>query len=42
MLNFLGYSDGKKNLLEISEIIGIPVWDAKIIYKNLKKHKLVS
>ena len=42
MLNFLGYSDGKKNSLEISEIIGIPVWDAKIIYKNLKKHKLVS
>ena len=42
MLNFLGYADGKKNLLEISEIIGIPVWDAKIIYKNLKKHKLVS
>ena len=41
-LNFLGYADGKKNLLEISEIIGIPVWDANIIYKHLKKNKLVS
>ena len=41
MLNFLSYSDGKKNLLEISELINIPTWDANVIYKNLKKHKLV-
>ena len=31
----------EKNLLEISELINIPTWDANVIYKNLKKHKLV-
>ncbi len=42
MLNFLSYSDGKKDLIDISELINIPVWESDVIYKKLKYHKLVS
>jgi len=39
--NFLAYSDGKKNLFEICDIININLEDALNISSELNKHKLI-
>ncbi len=42
MMNLLAYADGKKDLLHISEIIGINILKAKSIVKTLEKHGLIK
>ena len=42
MLNFVAYADGTKDLIEISEIINIPVWELYQIIKKLKEAKLIE
>ena len=39
--NFLAYSDGKKNLFEICDIINIDLEDALYISNILSKKKLI-
>jgi aminopeptidase-like protein len=41
MMNLWVYSDGKRSLLEIAEVIGIAVWELLPIYYQLKQHGLV-
>lgn len=42
MLNFLTYADGTNDLIEISEIIKVPVWDLYPIIEKLLDNKLIS
>ena len=41
-MNFLQYSDGKKDLIDISEIMKIDFTKTLEIYKTLKKNKLLK
>ena len=41
MMDFLQYADGKNDLNNISNIIGVNLTNTKKIYNLLKKHKLV-
>ncbi len=38
MLNLIAYADGKRSLLEIAEIIGVPMWDLVSLAKKLAAH----
>jgi aminopeptidase-like protein len=42
MMNFLTYTDGKKDLIEISNIINVPVWKLTNIVEKLKKENLIK
>jgi len=42
MMNFIAYADGKKDLIEISNIINCPVWKLYAIIKNLKEKDLLE
>jgi len=42
MLNFLAYADGTKDLVEISDIIGVPVWQLYPIIDKLTAAGLVN
>jgi len=42
ILNFIAYADGTKDLVEISNIINIPVWNLYPIIKKLKQAKLLK
>jgi len=42
MMNFISYADGTKDLIEISEIIKVPVWELYSIIKKLLKADLLS
>ena len=42
LMNFLQYSDGKKDLIDISEIMKIDFTKTLEIYKTLKKNKLLK
>ncbi len=41
MMNLIAYSDGKRSLLDIANVIGVPVWDILPIYQNLSQHGLL-
>jgi len=41
MMNFIAYCDGAKTILEIAEIIGVPVWELVPIYDLLYEKELV-
>lgn len=41
MMNLIAYCDGKHSLLEIAEIIGVPVWELIPIVEQLKEEKLL-
>jgi aminopeptidase-like protein len=41
-MNFLQYSDGKNSLEDISNLINLSYKETKIIYKKLKKKKLIN
>ena len=42
MMNFIAYADGTNNLLEISEIINVPVWELYPIINNLREANLLE
>lgn len=42
VLNILAYSNGKRDLLEIAEIIDVPLWDIMSIVNKLKDKKLLK
>jgi aminopeptidase-like protein len=42
MMNFLAYADGQHDLLEIADIIGVPVWSLSPVVEMLETHQLVE
>lgn len=42
MMNLWVYSDGKRSLLEIADVIGVPVWELSPIYERLKQHGILE
>ena len=42
MMNLLVYADGTKNLLEIAQIIGEPVWELRPLIETLFNYDLIS
>jgi len=41
IMNFIAYSDGKRNLLKIAEVINVPLWEIAEFVKTLKKAGLL-
>lgn len=42
MMNLLAYADGNRDLIDIAEIVNVPVWELTEIVEELKKQKLVE
>jgi aminopeptidase-like protein len=42
MMNLIAYSDGNLSLLEIAEIIDVPMWELVQVFRVLKKHAILS
>ncbi len=42
MMNLWVYSDGKRSLLEIADVIGVPIWELVPIYERLKQHGILE
>lgn len=42
MMNFIAYADGKNNLIDISDKIGVPVWELYAIADKLKSADLLD
>tara|TARA_B100000780_G_scaffold263145_1_gene216822 strand:- start:1286 stop:2557 length:1272 start_codon:yes stop_codon:yes gene_type:complete len=42
LVNFLSYADGKKDLIDIAEILDIPAWDLFEIVDKLMENKLIK
>ena len=42
MMDFISLCDGKSTLLEIAEILNVPIWDLYDLTKLLKKQKIIS
>jgi aminopeptidase-like protein len=42
MMNLISLCDGENSLIEIAEILKVPVWDLYEIVDNLLKHKLIN
>ena len=42
MMNFLSLCDGESSLLEISDILNIPIWDLYKIVEKLESHNLIN
>jgi aminopeptidase-like protein len=42
MMNFLAYCDGTNDLMDISNIINVPVWNLYEMIEKLKKAKLIK
>ena len=42
MMDFLAYADGKNDLIEISNIIGMPVKDLILLVEKLEKVALIK
>lgn len=42
MMNLLAYVDGQQDLLSVSDIINVPVWELLPIAKELEKHGLIN
>ncbi len=42
LVNFLSYADGKKDLIDIAEILDIPAWELFEVIKKLKQNKLIK
>jgi aminopeptidase-like protein len=41
MMDLLVYCDGENTLLEIAEIVGVPIWELEPIYQQLRERGLV-
>ncbi len=42
MMNLLAYSDGDHDLLQIAELIGVPMWDLLDIVETLERHGVMT
>ena len=42
MMNLISLCDGKSSLLEIAEILNVPIWDLYEIIKKLESQKLIN
>jgi aminopeptidase-like protein len=42
MMNILTYADGTRDLIDISNILGLPLWEVKKIVDLLQENKLIS
>ena len=42
MMNIISYADGKKSLIEIAEICGVPIWDTYPIINKLVEQDLLK
>jgi aminopeptidase-like protein len=42
MMNLWVYSDGRRSLLEIADLIGVPIWEIVPIYEHLKQHGILE
>lgn len=42
MLNMLAYSDGKRDMLEIAELLEVPIWDLAKVARTLVTHGLIE
>jgi aminopeptidase-like protein len=41
MMNLLAYCDGKQDLLNIAETIGVPMWECFQVVETLKANQLL-
>lgn len=41
MMNLLAYSDGERSLLEIADVIGVPMWELAPAFQALRGHGLL-
>ncbi len=41
MMDLIAYADGTHSLLDIAEIIGVPVWELEPLYQRLSEHGLL-
>ena len=42
MMNFISMCDGKKSLIEIADILNMPIWDLYKLVDELESHKLIN
>lgn len=42
MMNLISYCDGTRSLLDIANIIGVPMWELVPIYHKLKEHCILA
>jgi aminopeptidase-like protein len=42
LMDFISYCDGKNSLLQIAEILNVPIWDLYNIVDTLQNHKLIT
>ena len=42
MMNLIAYSDGKSSLLEVADMIGVPMWELFDIVKRLEQEKVLE
>jgi aminopeptidase-like protein len=42
MMNLIAYSDGNLNLLEIAELISVPMWELFPVFQTLKSHGILK
>lgn len=42
MMNLIAYADGKKTLLDIADVIEVPIWELAPILNTLKQHGLMT
>ena len=42
MMNFMSFCDGKNSLLEIADILNIPIWDLYSLIDKLYSHDLID
>ena len=41
-MNFISMCDGKKSLIEIADILNMPIWDLYKLVDELESHKLIN
>ena len=42
MMDFISLCDGKASLLEIAEVLNVPIWDLYDLVDNLQSHNLIK
>lgn len=42
MMNILAYADGSHSLLDIAELMGVPIWQLRPLVDTLTSHKLIK
>tara|TARA_B100000029_G_C17609724_1_gene969034 strand:- start:17475 stop:18770 length:1296 start_codon:yes stop_codon:yes gene_type:complete len=42
LMDFISYCDGKKDMIEIAELVGVPIWELYDLLDNLIKEKIID